>query len=137
MPSPLIPTPAYHDVAGAITFLVDAFGFEVHARYDDDDGNPVHVELSLGDAMVMPAQAGSGEYGGMLRTVADAGKPTGGFYVIVGDVDAHHDRARAAGAEIVLEPRDQDYAGRDYTCRDLEGHLWTFGTYDPWSPPDS
>jgi uncharacterized glyoxalase superfamily protein PhnB len=45
----------------------------------------------------------------------------------------HNARAKAAGAEIVLDLKSQDYGGRDYTCRDLEGHAWTFGTYDPWA----
>ena len=39
---------------------------------------------------------------------------------------------KAAGAEIVLDIKTQDYGGRDYTARDPEGHVWTFGTYDPW-----
>ena len=34
--------------------------------------------------------------------------------------------------EIVREPVDQDYGGRDYSVRDLEGNLWSFGTYDPY-----
>jgi uncharacterized glyoxalase superfamily protein PhnB len=133
MPSPLIPTPAYRDPRKAIDFLVDAFGFERHAVYEDDSGGIAHAELTLGEAMIMPATPGRGEYGAMLTSPATAGKPTGGFYVVVDDVAAHHDRARAAGAEVVIEPRDRDYGGSDYTCRDLEGHLWTFGSYDPWS----
>jgi len=56
---------------------------------------------------------------------------TGGIYVVVTDVDAHCARARAAGATIVREPVDQEYGGRDYACRDLEDHLWSFGTYAP------
>jgi uncharacterized glyoxalase superfamily protein PhnB len=58
---------------------------------------------------------------------------TQGTYVVVADVDGHYARAKAAGAEIVLDLKKQDYGGRDYTCRDLEGHVWTFGTYDPWA----
>ena len=48
------------------------------------------------------------------------------------DADAHHARARAAGAEILLALEDQDYGGRGYTCRDPQGHVWSFGTFDPW-----
>ena len=33
---------------------------------------------------------------------------------------------------MVLDIRDMDYGGRAFTCRDLEGHLWNVGTYDPW-----
>ena len=53
-------------------------------------------------------------------------------YVIVSDVDAHHKRAAAAGAEIVMPPAEQDHGGRFYACRDPEGNLWNFGSYDPW-----
>jgi uncharacterized glyoxalase superfamily protein PhnB len=62
------------------------------------------------------------------------GRPvTQGIYVVVDDVDAHYARAKAAGAEIVIDIKTQGYGGRDYTARDLEGHVWTFGTYDPWA----
>lgn len=49
------------------------------------------------------------------------------------DVDAHCARTRQAGARIVLEPADQEYGGRNYSCRAPEGHLWSFGSYDPWT----
>jgi uncharacterized glyoxalase superfamily protein PhnB len=52
--------------------------------------------------------------------------------MIVPDPDAHYARAKAEGAEIVIDIKDEDYGGRGYTCRDLEGHVWTFGSYDPW-----
>lgn len=67
------------------------------------------------------------------RHVLITAEPTGGFYLVIDDVDAHAERARAAGAQIVIEPRDRAHGGRDYTCRDHEGHAWTFGTYDPWA----
>ena len=53
------------------------------------------------------------------------------IYVIVDDADAHHDRAVAHGAEVVFPLKDEDYGGRDYTARDPEGNLWSFGTYRP------
>ena len=52
--------------------------------------------------------------------------------VIVRDLDAVCEKARSAGAEIVFEPVDQDYGGRGFSCLDPEGHLWNFGSYDPW-----
>ena len=54
-------------------------------------------------------------------------------YCIVANPDAHFARAKAAGAGITREPQTQDYGGRDYTCKDPEGNVWTFGTYDPWA----
>ena len=62
------------------------------------------------------------------------GQNTAGIYMVVEDVDAHYKKAKTAGAEIVLDIADQDYGGRSrgYTCIDLEGHLWSFGSYNPW-----
>jgi uncharacterized glyoxalase superfamily protein PhnB len=52
-------------------------------------------------------------------------------YVVVEDADAHHDRAKAAGAKVTMELRDTDYGSRDYAATDLEGNSWYFGTYRP------
>jgi uncharacterized glyoxalase superfamily protein PhnB len=71
------------------------------------------------------------EYGQMLVRPRDAGGVTMSVYIVVADADAHFARAKAAGAEIMREPVTQDYGGRDYTCKDPEGNVWTFGTYDP------
>ena len=72
------------------------------------------------------------EFGKLLVRPRDAGGVTMSVYCVVTDVDAHFARAKAAGAEITREPVTQDYGGRDYTAKDPEGHVWTFGTYDPW-----
>ncbi|WP_425350550.1 VOC family protein [Mesorhizobium wenxiniae] len=59
--------------------------------------------------------------------VSVAGKNTQSVYVRLKEgIDAHCDRARAAGAEIVQEPADQFYGERQYRARDPEGHVWTF-----------
>ena len=68
----------------------------------------------------------------MLGGLGDSPPPgTGAVYVAVPDVDRLHERARAAGAEIVMEPFDTDYGSRDFAARDPEGNLWSFGTYRP------
>jgi uncharacterized glyoxalase superfamily protein PhnB len=54
-----------------------------------------------------------------------------GIYIALDDIDAHYARAKAAGAEILRPLADTDYGAREYTARDLEGHLWSFGTYWP------
>ena len=54
-------------------------------------------------------------------------------FAVVDDADAHYAVAVAAGAVIVTDIKDEDYGGRGYLCRDPEGHLWYFGTYDPWA----
>jgi uncharacterized glyoxalase superfamily protein PhnB len=71
---------------------------------------------------------------GRFMEMPDAigGKETQAPYVIVRDVDAHYEHAKESGAKIVLDIADQDYGGRLYSCHDIEGHLWSFGSYDPW-----
>ena len=81
----------------------------------------------------MVGSARDDEFGRLQKTPRQVGGVgTQSPYVIVADVDAHHRRAVAAGAEVTMAPRDEDYGGRFYSCRDPEGHLWNFGTYDPW-----
>ena len=63
------------------------------------------------------------------------GSETQSAYVMVPDADAHYARAKATGAKILLDIKDEDYGGSGYTCRDLEGHIWGFGTYDPRAEP--
>ena len=47
-------------------------------------------------------------------------------------VDAHHGQVAGAGAEIIKAPRDESFDGRNTICRDPEGHVWSFGSDDPW-----
>jgi uncharacterized glyoxalase superfamily protein PhnB len=78
------------------------------------------------------------EWGRLIKQPDEVGgAETQSSYIVVADADAMYERARAAGAEIVMEIKDQDYGSRDFGCRDPEGHLWYFGTYDPWAanPP--
>ena len=133
----LIPSFAYADAHAAIAFLCDAFGFEKHAVYEGANGVVEHAQLKLGDHFIMLGTAGRNpEWPSQTPRVL--GGTTGGTYVVLesdAGVDAHHARAKAAGAEIIREPRSQDYGGRDYTARDSEGHLWSFGSYRPETAP--
>ncbi len=135
----MIPGMQYHNAPAAIEWLCDAFGFHKHLVVENPDGTIAHSELVLGDAMIMVGSAqGEGEYRTWVQPPAKPGDVvTSGFYVIVDDPDAHYARAQEHGAQILLELKDQSYGGRDYTCRDLGGFVWTFGSYDPWNAPPS
>ena len=52
----------------------------------------------------------------------------------IDDVDAHHARARAAGAIITVPPTDQDHGARVYRAIDPEGHRWIFATQGDAEP---
>ncbi|MEM7488045.1 MAG: VOC family protein, partial [Pseudomonadota bacterium] len=66
---------------------------------------------------------------GSVETAPAKGSP--GIYLVVEDVDAHHARAVAAGAEVVYPPEDTEFGTRRWRARDPEGHEWSFGTYAP------
>jgi uncharacterized glyoxalase superfamily protein PhnB len=128
-PPQVWPTLRARDARGLIRFLVDAFGFEETVTYGDrPDGSGdtvVHAELAW--------PAGGGIMLGSAHD--DPGNPwtlapgSAGCYVVTDEPDALHDRAVAAGAQVVAALHDTDYGSRDFAVRDPEGNLWSFGTY--------
>ncbi len=132
MSATIIPTLRYRDAMAAIEFLCDAFGFERMVVLADQ-GVVEHAQLVHGTGMVMIGSDRDDAFGSQITTAAESDRPTGAIYVIVDDVAAHAERARAAGATITMELESQDYGGSSYSCTDLEGNVWSFGDYDPWA----
>jgi uncharacterized glyoxalase superfamily protein PhnB len=98
----------------------------------------VHAQLSFGNGMIMLGSVLDTEFGRLMKQPDEiGGAETQTAYVIVSDADAVYARAKAAGARIVLDIKDEDYGGRGFSCRDIEDHLWNFGTYDPWGAHQS
>lgn len=134
--STMIPTLRYNDAAAAIEWLCKAFGFEQQLIVPGENGTIAHAQLVFGNGMIMLGSARKDAFGQLQQPPGRVGDVvTQSPYIIVDEVDQHYANAIAAGAEIVLDIQDQDYGGRDYSCRDPEGYLWNFGTYDPWSTP--
>lgn len=129
----MIPSLRYNDAHAAIDWLCNAFGFEKMLVVPGENNTVAHAQLVCGNAMIMLGSSVESEYGQHVRSPKELGGTTQGPYMIVEDADAHYARAVAAGAEILLDIVDQDYGGRGYTCRDPEGHVWSFGTYNPWT----
>jgi uncharacterized glyoxalase superfamily protein PhnB len=126
----IFPALRYRDANAALGFLKKAFGAEEKAVYRGDDGTIHHAELRLGAGIVMCGQyADDGFLGG---GTPDPLASTVSLYVVVPDPDGHHATATAAGAKVVRELEDMDYGSREYSVRDVEGNLWSFGTYDPY-----
>jgi uncharacterized glyoxalase superfamily protein PhnB len=124
-PATVFPSLTYDDANAAIGFLVDAFAAEKHAFYAGDDGTVQHAEVRFGNGIVM--------LGSSSASFPAARGGGGGIYVVVEDVDAHHARARAAGAEITRGLRDTEYGSREYGALDPERNAWWFGTYQPFA----
>lgn len=123
--APLMSAVCYQDPRAALAFLEAAFGFEISMLIEDDEGAVVHSEMRFGDAVVMIGSEWSADHKSP-RSIG--GKNTQTVHIqITTDLDAHCVRARAAGAEILMQPETQFYGDRTYRCRDPEGHIWTIG----------
>jgi len=134
MPQRIVPMIAYEDAAAAIDWLTQAFGFHEHGgRYVMDDGTIGHAELELDGEIVMLATPNRDyESPRRHRETCDAARRwldnpwvVDGVLVLVDDLDAHHARALAAGAN-VIRPPEEGPAGPLYTAEDVEGHRWMF-----------
>jgi len=132
----LIPCLRYRDAVTMIDWLCNAFGFEKNAVYPNANGGIAHAQLSFGNGMIMLGSVQNNSDWGRLIKQPDeiGGAETQSAYVVVTDADLVYAQAKAAGATIVIDIKDEDFGGRGFSCRDPEGHLWTFGTYDPWQP---
>ena len=113
----------YQDPKAAIAFLQAALGFELTMMLEDADGNLAHSQLSLGDGRIMVGTEWSADH---KSPKSIGGKNTQTVHIQLDEgIDAHCERARQAGAEIIAEPETQFYGDRTYRCRDPEGHIWT------------
>lgn len=129
----IIPCLLYRNAPAAIDWLCQTFGFERPLAVPNVDGTIAHAQLRFGNGMIMLGSVAENEFGRLMKQPRDiGGAETQCAYVIVNDADAIYARAKAAGARIAIDIKDEDYGGRGFSCYDLEGHLWNFGTYDPW-----
>ena len=110
----------YEDTAAALRWLAEAFGFRERFRHPVD-GRIDHAEMEFDGGLIMLATPGR-EY----RSPRRVGAATVVIHVYVGDVRAHCDRARAAGAVITREPAEKPYGTIQYSAEDPEGHVWLF-----------
>lgn len=135
--STIIPGLRYRDPHAAIEWLCKAFGFHRHAVYENEAGDVEHAQLTYGNGMIMLGAVRADHFGECFAQPDDiGGRETQCACVTVADCHAHYEQAKAAGAEIIDEYAEKDYGGAGYGCRDLEGHLWWFGSYDPWQEND-
>lgn len=126
------PNLLYRDANAAISFLVEAFGFEEMAIYRNDEGTVVeHAELRW--------PGGGGVMLGSVRpdsSISDLPAGVGSIYIVVDDLDEVYERATSRGATITRQITDEDHGSRGFTARDLEGVHWSFGTYAGATSPD-
>jgi uncharacterized glyoxalase superfamily protein PhnB len=128
----IFPSFRYTDARAAIAWLERAFGARQHAVYENDDGTVGHAELIIAGNVIMLGNTRDDDY--QVRSPKQVNALTGGIYVVLPNaaaIDALCTQAEAAGATITRPPFDTDYGSHDFQCLDLEGYLWSFGTYKP------
>ncbi|WP_034625709.1 VOC family protein [Cellulomonas cellasea] len=113
--SAVVPVLTYPDVPAAVAWLSATFGLVERLRIGEH-----RAQLRCGEGDVIAAN------GGGERREPGAGAVSHSIMVRVEDVDAHCERARSHGAQVLLEPTDHPYGERQYTVEDLAGHQWTF-----------
>ncbi|MBV2361345.1 VOC family protein [Thalassococcus sp. CAU 1522] len=131
----LIPATRYRDCEAALRFINDVLNLPAHAVYRDDAGRIQHAQIALGAGLMMFGPPNDGPFDRYMADPGDiGGRETTTIYAVLPDratLQAHYDRARAAGAEILMPLEDQPYGGANFTLADPEGHIWSFGDYDP------
>ena len=113
MPSVTVSLPI-DDRRTAHDFYVAAFGLEPVGELASD-GLPEPLQFALGGdtrLMLIPRRG----FGWVSKPNTDADTDA--------EVDALAERARAAGAEVVIEPGRQSWGGYAATVADPDGHLW-------------
>lgn len=115
----------YRNPKAALDWLEKAYGFEPAMIISDANGDIAHSEMRFGECLIMIGNEWTEDH----RSPASiGGKNTQTVHVhLEQDIDAHCERARKAGAAILMEPETQFYGDRTYRARDPEGHIWTFG----------
>lgn len=133
LPAPtLLPLMRYRDLIAAIKWLEEAFGFEKQVAVSDADGNVIYAQMTYGTGMIMLGAVRDTDLDKLMRQPDEVGGvETQSCYVVVEAADAHYARAKNSGAEIVLEIKSDGFGRRGYSCRDPQGHIWNFGTYNP------
>jgi MerR family transcriptional regulator, thiopeptide resistance regulator len=120
-----IPVIVCEDIRSTHDFLVEAFSFDAGGVQVDGEGRPVHGEVRAGNSAIwLHAESADHE----MASPRSQSVSSGGIVVYVDNVDAHFEKARAAGATIDSEPTNQDYGQREYGARDPEGHRFWFAT---------
>lgn len=130
----IIPTMRYKNAQAAIEWLCNAFSFEKHLIIQGENNTISHAQLTYRNSMIMLSTENENEYGKLVKTPERLnGNNTQAPYIIVEKIDEHYEKAIAAGAKILIEIKDEEYGGRGYTCKDIEEHIWNFGSYNPWN----
>lgn len=127
----IYPSVRYNDAKAAIAWLTSVLGFETHVVYEGEGESIAHAQLSINGNLIMLGSVKDDPFG---KSPQALGGTTGGIYIAFdtpAEIDARYERATSRGASISRELNDTDYGSHEFSVRDPEGHVWSFGTYRP------
>lgn len=133
----IVPMISYEEIPAALDWLAEAFGFQERLRYTESSGKISHAEMELDGGVIMLGTPSPDyqspkrhrEHCEDARRWSETPFVVDGLLVYVDDVDAHFERASAAGANLLSELQDQSFGDRQYRVEDLEGHRWMFAQH--------
>lgn len=128
----LIAATRYRDPEAALVFLRDILGLKEHAVHRDSNGKIVHAQMALGMGLMMfgpDTESPFQQY--MVHPDQTEGRETTTIYAVVDDLETRYARCLASGAKVLMALESQPHGGASFTVADPEGHVWTFGDYDP------
>jgi uncharacterized glyoxalase superfamily protein PhnB len=133
LPAPnLMPLMRYRELAEAMSWLEEAFGFEKQIAVSDSDGEVIYGQMTYRGSLIMMGAVRDTDLDKLMRQPDEVGGvETQSCYIVVDDADAHYARALDAGADVMLDIKSDGLGRRGYSCRDPQGHIWNFGTYNP------
>jgi uncharacterized glyoxalase superfamily protein PhnB len=133
LPAPnLMPLMRYRDLAAAMSWLEQAFGFEKQIAVSDSDGEVIYGQMTYRGSLIMMGAVRDTDLDKLMRQPDEVGGvETQSCYIVVDDADAHYVHALETGADVVLDIKSDGLGRRGYSCRDPQGHIWNFGTYNP------
>jgi uncharacterized glyoxalase superfamily protein PhnB len=129
----IIPATRYRDIEAGLAFLTGTLGLRLHAVIRDGADRVIHAQLVTDAGMLMVEPLGQGgAFDELMTHPSDTGgRETVTVYLVVADVASRYARAVAGGADILIALHAEPYGGLSFTLRDVEGHIWTLGSYDP------
>ena len=126
------PALRYRDLDKAIEWLCATFDFEVHSVVRGKDGRLDYAELSFANDTLLLGSMGSREVDGLTaETDQFSRSEVQSCYLLVDDISALRVKAAQARLDIVFDIEADKFVGRSFGCKDLEGHIWYFGSSTP------
>ena len=125
-PGPIVPSLVYDDVEKAVDWLGNAFGFAERLRWQGGSTTTVELAVGRGSVFVLAPRVGHGPADQVAFQPPRPDECSQTLMVAVADIDAHFERAKAAGARVLIDVQTYPFGERQYSAQDLAGHVWTF-----------